>query len=1177
MPIHKDDIKLFQSQRLTDEDDGGSRATGNVVADGEVNNLFRDISRIDRTVGDVSMRKVFVGVGTDNSDPYLGAHVILANAPQDERVGVVLFNTDSQTDRRAEARNRIESYVVPAVATSWDLLGNQLVGQRSLLAIQREEHRLPEIGEVYRLTNPATGDEQYVRISSVDASVETFTYSSDEQSYTDFERRRLALGLSAPLKATFPGGLPTPSGVRGYGNVAPSVVQTTQVADAARYYGLQPSVAEARVGDLTVKVASVYEHIVPSAQSETPLINQKGSYTARVVRASSTSERTVTLTFGRIEGSHSRAFLQTGAVPRTITLSLAGGSYRDEGDGTFRHTSGSNPFEQITIDYESGQIDAFKSSGYQTGSATAVYRPGAVLTGDTVAAEEEITLQNRGFSYTFDLGHESMPEPGTLVVSYLALGKWYDIVDGGNGQMGGAGSGAIDYATGAAQVTLQALPDPDSALIVVYKTQSDDEVTTHEATVDVGQFEIRHITEKTGLKPGSVVVTYQADGEIRTMTDNGLGSLSGDGVGTVIYADGLLSLVPDTLPDSGTSLSLAYKEGLVTNTSLSVAPDGAGMISGTLPGAPLLPGSVSLEWLVQREAQRFHKGIRYTTAGETLDFTHSLLRKVSDNGAGGWSGVAGTVDYQSGAFTIQATQDYHFTVHKSVRHKTHYHTVSQTNTKTEIFSGDAILVKAQGNSLNHVAHTESIEAPTVTVDLLPHVDDAILPGSVLFEWAGESYMDRAGVIYKNISSLTNAGTAVGTIDYTGGEVSFSSYPPGANGQITIKALATSRAGFQMSHIAFRTPGAPLRPGSLQVWANRADTGERMAAQADFNGVIDTPEMQGFVDSQTGWCKIHFTDGSDDIDVLPQTVFYNTVVLTSIPLDSRLIGLDPVRLPADGRVPIYRAGDVVVLAHEQATEIGTPTAGQTITLERDHQVSLAVIDSEGTPIDAEQVTLDREAGSVRFSDALLLQDGQGQPLTPLLTIVDRIEQMSVVADVQINGDIAIIAPLAWDFPAGSTLSSAVVYGDLQARVKTIFSQRLWDSSYPNWSGERIGSETSAQFNLINYPLHIENRGAIEGKWALVFTSTTSFQIIEEQLGIIGLGSTTADSAPLNPETGTPYWTIRADGWGSGWATGNVLRFDTEGALAPLWLVRTTLAGQGTRQDDQFTLQVRGDAD
>ncbi len=38
------------------------------MVDGQVNNLFRDINRIDRTVGDVSMRKVFMGVKTDNND-----------------------------------------------------------------------------------------------------------------------------------------------------------------------------------------------------------------------------------------------------------------------------------------------------------------------------------------------------------------------------------------------------------------------------------------------------------------------------------------------------------------------------------------------------------------------------------------------------------------------------------------------------------------------------------------------------------------------------------------------------------------------------------------------------------------------------------------------------------------------------------------------------------------------------------------------------------------------------------------------------------------------------------------------------------------------------------------------------------------------------------------------------
>ncbi len=1178
MAINKEDIKLFESQRLTDEIDGGGRATGNIVVDGQVNNLFRDISRIDRTVGDVSMRKVFVSVSTDNLDPYLGAHVILTEAPEDERVGVVLFNTDSQTDERNEARNRIESYVVPAVDANWELLGNQLVGQRSLLAIQREELQLPEIGEVYRLYNEATGDEQYVRITRVESSIEIFTYSSSNTTFVDFERRRLELGISAPLTVTFPGGIPTPGRTEAQNGVTPSRIQTTQVADSSRYYGLQRLTESAPIGALTLKVVSVYGEIVPSAQSETPLINQKGSYTARTLRASSQSGRSVTLSFGLISGNQSRAYLQTGAVPRTVVLAIGGGTYKDRGDGEFIHTSGTHPFERITIDYETGQIDAYKTTGSFTSTAFAVYLPGAVLTGSTVSAEQEITIQNRGFNYVFDLGHEGKPEPGTLVVSYLALGKWHDLTDAGNGQMTGSGTGTVDYATGAAQVTFQAMPDADSALIIAYKTQSDDEVTIHEGATTPAKFEVRHLTEKVGLKPGSVTVTYLVGGDTKTITDNGFGVLEGGGEGAVYYADGVLNIVPNDMPDNGTSLSLSYKEGSVTHTTIAGAPDGAGLFSGTIPGAPLLAGSVSLSWLVQREKQRLEL---WQDTGENLKFDITLSRSAADDGVSGWrtgsGALTGTINYQTGEFSLQTTNDYPFSVSKQYGHKDHYHISTTTTTKQESFEGDSIIAKAQSNSLSHVPHVESVATPEMTVDLLPLVEDAILPGSVIFEWAGESYFDRAGVLYKNVSTQTNAGTAVGTIDYTGGLATFSSYPDGANGAIEVKALSTSRAGFQTNTVAFRTPGAPLRAGSLQIWANRADTGERISAQADFNGLIQSDEIDGFVDTQTGWCKIHFTDGANDIDVLPQTISYNTVVLTSIPLDSTLIGLDPVRLPADGRVPIYRQGDVVVVAHEQTTEIGTPTAGQIITLSRDHQVAIEVVDAAGSSLDPTQVTINREAGSLLFADPLVLRDAESTPLVQPLSVIDRIEQMSVVSDVQINGSLSVIAPLAWEFPTGSTVSSAVVYGDLQARTKNIFTQRTWNSSDPNWTTEPIGSETSAQYNLINYPIDLNNKGAIEGRWALVFTSSASFQIVEEKLGIIGAGSTATDTAPVNPETGTPYWGVLADGWGNGWSTGNVLRFDTEGALAPLWMARTTLAGQGTRQDDRFTLQIRGDAD
>ena len=82
MAINNEDVKLFESQRLTDEEDGGGRVTGSEVIDGNINNLYRDISRIDRTIGDVALRKAFVGVSTDNNDAYLGSHIILTEAPR---------------------------------------------------------------------------------------------------------------------------------------------------------------------------------------------------------------------------------------------------------------------------------------------------------------------------------------------------------------------------------------------------------------------------------------------------------------------------------------------------------------------------------------------------------------------------------------------------------------------------------------------------------------------------------------------------------------------------------------------------------------------------------------------------------------------------------------------------------------------------------------------------------------------------------------------------------------------------------------------------------------------------------------------------------------------------------------------------------------------------------------
>ena len=64
---------------------------------------------------------------------------------------------------------------------------------------------------------------------------------------------------------------------------------------------------------------------------------------------------------------------------------------------------------------------------------------------------------------------------------------------------------------------------------------------------------------------------------------------------------------------------------------------------------------------------------------------------------------------------------------------------------------------------------------------------------------------------------------------------------------------------------------------------------------------------------------------------------------------------------------------------------------------------------------------------------------------------------------------------------------------------------------------------------------------------------------------------------NPATGVPYFHLPALGWGNGWATGNVLRFNTIGAQFPVWVVRTVQQGPESVPDDNFTLLIRGDVD
>ena len=91
MAISKNVIKIMGSENLTDFTDGGGMMSGIEIVSGNVNNLFPDISPLDRALGRVSLRKCYAIALTDDNDTYQGCHVILSDPPDDPLVSVSLF------------------------------------------------------------------------------------------------------------------------------------------------------------------------------------------------------------------------------------------------------------------------------------------------------------------------------------------------------------------------------------------------------------------------------------------------------------------------------------------------------------------------------------------------------------------------------------------------------------------------------------------------------------------------------------------------------------------------------------------------------------------------------------------------------------------------------------------------------------------------------------------------------------------------------------------------------------------------------------------------------------------------------------------------------------------------------------------------------------------------------
>lgn len=1089
MPIQEQNIKFLASQVMGDVPEGGGAATGNEIPDGVMNNVFEDISDMDRAMGRFNLRKLFLAVRTLSTDLFGGAKTVVTALPEDPAIGYTLFTTNDPFDTRADAANRVEAYLFKGPMWHGALYENHITGMRQIRIIQRDESTtLPPRGKTLCLVqNEGQPDEkeQYVRVTEVSAEMQTFT---DAQG-NDFQRLIVSLDLSDALRYDFTGHQVNKQDSYNYDTGAR--LRDTTVADATRYFGAQRLTAAANIGDLKLKAASMFTQLVPAAQSEEPLANQ--------------------------------------------TL---------------------NPELVQTIDAGEREVEVAQQA-------------------HTLA--RTVTAENRRLNWIETLA--PVPAPNALTISYMAQGNWYTLSDDGNGTIAGSdpgfGTGTVDYVTGNVTLTTGALPDAGSQIIYTYGSRVHYEVRSGTQALNADEARVPFTLSQSPVIPTSVAISWTAGGAAKSATVDATGAISGDATGQMDEFEGTGELILTTLPDRGADLSIDYQWYEAADPGSSVKTSEAVPVSGTTtlastPKANTLAIDINLvpkKYFDKRlkvraidqngtlvvgpqsaqdgwSSSHYKAMVRHaqtigTVSGDTITITNSSITLEIT----GWRGMAWYTDDK--AFDIDTGQN-----------------------------GDARYV-VDGVTTNSTSATDTTPIASVTLELTPGNIDGIVPDSVRFTLGGKTYDDRSGNLLTDIDPQTGSGLDAGSIDYDAGTAIVTFWEDGQPVGLNVTSLLTVYGEWTATEGFFRTPSAPLKPESLQIVGTTED-GEQIIATANQDGEFTHEWLQGTVNYTFGTAAVTFgklvadssltpeektewwydpakVDGDGNIykprPMITSTLRYNAVAFSYIPLNADIVGIDAVRLPSDGRVPIYRPGDVVMVMHPQETAPETVTNGGTIAT-RPRVAWVRVMDANGEQV-TEGYSLDRATGTVTFDDT----SGITMPVTVRHTVGD----LRLVTDVQITGDITLSRPLTHNYPANETIvASCLIHGDRRARVSATWDQQTWNGT---WQDTIEGDEATASLNTIAHPITVTNEGAETERWVLRWINSTTVELIGQRVGLVYTGPFTEDIAPINPRTrnedgsgGVPYLTIPVAANGGGWSTGNVVRINTVGALADFWMAR-----------------------
>jgi len=581
--IETKNLVLYKSERLSDTEDGGGKYSGQMIEDGQSNNLFNDVSELDRTMGDVSLRKLFPAVTTNDTDLLMGATVFISENPKDPNVSALLFSTKSWIDERKSAQNRIENYLAKGGQAAGSPLDTHYAGMKTLQVAMFLSEVESSVGSTLVMVSKegqALQHEQYVRITKVEIRIAKMVIDGKEVEY-----KIATYSINDPLDQDYVG----LSARQWYsGEKSETILRDTIVADTGKYYASSNLKSAAKVGEFTVNAESIFAQLVPSAQTETPIVDVNAAGESMVLVPGNTAA--ITATYLTTIGTAQNLYLGSSVMPSSVSFNLFGQQITDQG-GLLKNTSGT---QVGTIDYQRGLIQWTQAAGAGSANLSMTFKPASAPNQYFQSETRPVTQQNQSANWTGVL--VPPPAPGSLSVSYMSQGKFYELKDDGSGQLKGAstsfGSGAVNYETGSWSLTTGALPDVNTPILLLWGTPLATFIRSGLA-VEPAAFEFD--LQQAGIASGSVTVKWLLEGEQKTATTNTLGQFSGDATGTFNYATGQGRLVPNKLPQKNTVFTINYSYGVpLDQTVENVMPADQKLKFTIGSGAAIQPNSVEL-------------------------------------------------------------------------------------------------------------------------------------------------------------------------------------------------------------------------------------------------------------------------------------------------------------------------------------------------------------------------------------------------------------------------------------------------------------------------------------------------------------------------------------------------------------------------------------------------------